>query len=79
MSSIELSNYNINNTPTKSGKGGSLLFISKQLNYKNRNDLEMYQGKTLESVFVKIISKTQKNNIVAFIYKHPKLCLSDVT
>ena len=27
--SIELSNYNIEHTPTKSEKGGALLFISK--------------------------------------------------
>ena len=63
MNSIEqnwtvLSNYNIEHTLTKSDKGGALLFISKQLNYKNKNDLKMYQDKTFESVFVEIISKT---------------------
>ena len=58
MNSIELSNYNIEHTPSKSDKSGVLLFISKQLNYKNRNDLKMYQDKTLESAFVKMISKT---------------------
>ena len=50
INSIKLSNYNTEHTPTKSDKGGALLFISKQLNYKNRNDLKMY--KSAESVFV---------------------------
>ena len=39
----------------------------------------MYQDKTLQSVFVETISKTQKNTIVEFIYKHPKLSISDFT
>ena len=79
INSIELSNYNIEHTPTKYDEGGVLLFISKQLNYKNSNDLKMYQDKTLEYVFVEIISKTQKNTIVGCIYKHPKLSTSDFT
>ena len=79
INSIELSNYNIEHTPTKYDEGGVLLFISKQLNYKNSNDLKMYQDKTLEYVFVEIISKTQKNTIVGCIYKHPKLSISDFT
>ena len=79
INSIELSNYNIEHTSTKYDKGGVLLFISKQLNYKNSNDLKMYQDKTLKYVFVEIISKTQKNTIVACVYKHPKLSISDFT
>ena len=39
----------------------------------------MYQDKTLESVFVGKISKTQKITIVGCIYKHPKLTISDFT
>ena len=50
INSIELSNFNVEHTPTKPDKGGALLF--KKINYKNRNDLKMYQDKTLESVFV---------------------------
>ena len=64
INSIELSNYNIEHTPTKSDKGGALLFISKHLNYKNRSDFKIYQDKTLKSVFVKIISETQKKTIL---------------
>ena len=39
----------------------------------------MYQDKTLESVFVGKISKTQKITIVGCIYKHPKLTISAFT
>ena len=39
----------------------------------------MYIDKTLESVFVEIISKVQKNTITGCIYKHPKLAISDFT
>ena len=53
INSIGLSYYNIEHTPTKSDKGGAPFFISKQLGYKNKNDLEMYQDKTLEFVLSK--------------------------
>ena len=68
INSIELSNYNIEHTPTKSDKGGALLFISKHLNYKNRSDFKIYQDKTLKSVFVKIISETQKKTILQDVF-----------
>ena len=79
INSVELSNYNTEDTPTKSDKDRALLFISKQLNYNNRNDLKMYQDKTLESVFVKIISETHKDTIIRCIYKRWKLSWSDFT
>ena len=34
---IDLNNYNIESTPTESEKGGTLLYISSDLNYKVRN------------------------------------------
>ena len=73
INSIELSNYNIEHTPTKYDEGGVLLFISKQLNYKNSNDLKMYQDKTLEYVFVEIISKTQKKHYCRIYLQTPKI------
>ena len=42
ISNINLQNYKIEHTPTESEKGGSLLYISLDLNYKVRNDLKMY-------------------------------------
>ena len=57
LSNINLQNYKIEHTPTESEKGGSLLYISSDLNYKVRNDLQMYKSKELESVFVEIVNK----------------------
>ena len=39
-------------TPTKSEKCGALLYISKKLNYKNRQDLNINEDEMLESVFI---------------------------
>ena len=45
---IQLSNYEIQDTPTEASKGGTLLYISKKLNYKRRKDLEIYESKKIE-------------------------------
>ena len=42
---IDLNNYNIQSTPTESEKGGTLLYISSDLNYKVGNDLKIYKAK----------------------------------
>ena len=39
---ISLQNYQIESTPTEASKGGTLLYISNNLNYKPRKDLEIY-------------------------------------
>ena len=41
MNDINIPAYSIEHTPTKSNKGGVLLYISKDLNYKSRNDLKL--------------------------------------
>ena len=65
--------YNTEQTPTKSDKGGALLYISKELNYKSRNNLKLYKDKNLESAFIEVLSKSDKNTIIGCIYKHPNL------
>ena len=42
VNSIEIPNYNIEQTPIESDKDGALLYISKEINYKTRNDLNIY-------------------------------------
>ena len=51
---ISIPGYNIEHTDTESANGGSLLYISKNLNYVSRSDLALYKAKALESVFVEI-------------------------
>ena len=70
MNSIEIPNYNIEHTPTESHKGEALLHISKEINYKTRNDLKIYKKKLLESKFIEVLSGSNKNTIVGCIYKH---------
>ena len=78
ISNINLQNYKIEYTPTESEKGGTLLYISSDLNYKVRNDLKMYKSKELESVFIEIMTKSKEKNIViGCIYKHPKLSIEE--
>ena len=77
--SFEISNYCIEHIPTKSEKGGVLLYISKELNYKNRQDLNTDKDELLESVLIEVLSKSNKSSIIGCIYKHPKLALTDFT
>ena len=70
--------YNTEQTPTKSDKGGALLYISKELNYKSRNNLKLYKDKNLESAFIEVLSKSDKNTIIGCIYKHPNLPIQEL-
>ena len=64
---IEIDGYEIVHTPTEASKGGALLYISKKLNYKPRNDLKIYKSKELESVFIEIININIKYNNKIYI------------
>ena len=48
-SNIHIPYYNIEQTPTESSVGGTLIYISQKLSYKNRPDLQIYHPKHLES------------------------------
>ena len=73
---INLQNSKIE--PTESEKGGSLLYISSDLNYKVRNGLKMFKSIALESVFIEIkIKGKEKNIIIRCIYKHSKLPIEE--
>ena len=63
----------MNKTPAEASKGGALLYISEELNYKSRKDLQIYKAKELKSTFIEITSKKRKNFVVGCIYKHPTL------
>ena len=55
--------YNIEKTPTKSSAGGTLIYISKKLSYRNRPDLQIYHPKHLESTFIEILLQDTANFI----------------
>ena len=60
-------------TRTEAEKGGTLLYVSSELDFKPRKDLEIYESKVLESSFIEIINKKASNDIVGVIYRHPNM------
>ena len=75
---INLENYNIKETTTESEKGGTLLYKSSDISYKVCKDLNIYETKKLESIFIKIINKNRKNCIIGCTYKHTKMSIQDL-
>ena len=76
-SNINISNYSFENTSTESSAEGTGLYISNNLVYKRRPDLEMYKKNQLESTFVELISKESSNIVVSCIYRHPCMSLNE--
>ena len=72
FTNISLPNYVYEHTPTESGKGGTLLYIDKNIKYKLCHDLNIYEKKMAESTFIENLNKKQKNMIIECVYKHPK-------
>ena len=58
-------------TSTESTKGGVLIYVKNNINFKPRNDLNIYKSKELESFFIEIKNPKEKNDIVGVIYRHP--------
>ena len=50
-----------------------MLYVKNELNYKPREDLEIYKSKDLESSFIEIINAKETNDIVGVIYRHPNM------
>ena len=77
LTDINLPNHNIEHMATKANKGGALLFISNELKYKLRNNLQIHKDKKLESIFIEAISKSLNNVVSGCIYKHPNLAVTE--
>ena len=72
-SNIHIPGYNIEQTPTESSAGSTLIYISQKISYKNRPDLQIYHPKQLESIFIEILLPDKSNFIVGTVYKHPPM------
>ena len=70
---IHIPGYNIEQTLTESSAGGTLIYISQKLSYKNRPDLQIYNPKHLESTFIEILLPYKFNFIIGTVYKHPPM------
>ena len=72
-SNIHIPGYNIEQAPTVSSAGGTLIYISQKRSYKNRPDLQIYHLKHLESTFIEILLSDKSNFIIGTVYKHPPM------
>ena len=70
---IELPGYNIKQTPYESSAGGTIIYISQDLLYKHRNDLQICVPKELESVFIEVIIPNEQSCLLGTMYKHPSM------
>ena len=77
ITNINLDKFSFEHCPTEARKGGALLYINSKLNYKLREDLNIYKSKELETVFVEIINPSETNLIVGCLYRHPSMCIRD--
>lgn len=74
---IEIQGYSIEHTPTEANAGGVMMYISKDLKYKLRTDLSMYNPKELESLFIELLLPKQKHLILGCVYRHPNMNAND--
>ena len=73
LSNANLENYIYESTPTESCKGGTMLYVDKQLTYMLRKDPIMYKSKEIEQTFIELFNNNNSNTVVDCIYKHPKV------
>ena len=64
------------NTETKSLKGGTVLYVNKDLDYFERVDLNV-QNDLVEAVWIEIKNSNSKNIVCGCVYRHPRLLKKD--
>ena len=85
LPNINVNNYSYEYTLTESFKGGTLLYIGKNLRYRSKSDLILYKSKETESSFIEILETIKQTNqknthtIVGCIYKYPNVSLGEFT
>ena len=69
---FSMNNYEYFGTNRADKRGGGVgLYVSKQLEYKNRNDLTKNIEDIVETKFIEIINSNGKNIIIGVIYRPP--------
>ena len=77
LCNIALKNYSVESIPAESSAGETLLYIANHLSYKPSNDLNISKKSELGSTFVEIINPKKSIIIVAVIYRHPSMDVTD--
>ena len=57
--------------PTKATKGGVLIYVKNGITFVPRDDLNIQEGKKLESCFIAIQNSDNSKSIVGVVYRHP--------
>ena len=70
---INLPGFNMEQTPTESSAGWTLIYISQSLSYKPRKDLQIYCPKELESTFIELLIPNRQSHLIGVVYKHPSV------
>ena len=65
--------FNMEQTPTEPSAGGTLIYISQNLSYKLRKDLQIYCPKELESTFIELLISNLQSHLIGVVYKHPSM------
>ena len=60
-------------TPTESSAGGTLIYISQSLSYKPRKYLKIYCPKELEFKFIELLIPNRQSHLTGVVYKHPSM------
>ena len=60
-----------------SSHDGTGFFISDQLQFIKRNDLNICENGNLESTFIEIVNENKRNFLCGCLYKHPKMRVTD--
>ena len=47
-----------------------MIYISQNLSYKPRKDIQIYYPKELESIFIEVLIPDKKSNLIGVVYKH---------
>ena len=66
-----LEGYTFINNFRKTAKGGGVgIYISNTLNYKQREDMSIFEEKSFESIFIEVVFP-EKNIVIGEIYRNP--------
>ena len=70
---LDLPGFKIEQTPTESSVGGTLICISQNLSCKPQKDFPIYCPKELESVFIEVLIPSKKSRLIRAVCEHPFL------
>ena len=70
---LDIPRYTFEHAPAESSAGGTLMYMSNDIAYVLRNDLQIYSPKEFESIFIKTLIPNKPSLILGTIYKHPSM------